>query len=244
MDTVKLFHITADGEKQLPIPPIGGTFQLDRARLAGRLLSTNAGNNYNWKCSQQFMQFLNRAPYQPVFDVLLQDVVVMPLGWHRASDSWDWEGDAYPYWVSWGGTGVDSPALIAANWAEDCTFRKDREDLFNILYTEPDSKPLHQGHLEIKKISKFRDGEFVEYWRWRLPEKFQHLVRYPNRPVILFNHAVFADMMVALDNQRLIYVKDADGQGLITSPDHPLEPVQLDEGWWLLEHPIPETNVD
>jgi hypothetical protein len=204
---------------------------------------------------------MNAAPFQPYFDVLLEDVKVYPLGFHEkpehpnlrvVDDPKSWSGerwgvvdeDARPYWVVWGGTLVESPALVMAAKAEDCTFRKEREELFSVLYTEPDSKPLHQGHMEIKKISKFRDGEFVEYWRWRLPEKFQHLVCYPNRPVILFNHAVFADMMVALDNQRLIYVKDPHSQGLVTSPDHPLEPVQLDEGWWLLEHPIPETNVD
>jgi hypothetical protein len=241
MDTVKLFHVTVDGEKQLPIPPIPGRFQLDRARLAGRLLSTNAGNNYNWKCSQQFLQFLNRAPYQPVFDVLLQDVEIISLGWHQPSDHYDGEY-IHPFWVSWGGTGVDSPALIAANWAEDCAFRKDREALFDILYTEPDSKPLHQGHLEIKHISKFREDE--DFWNWRLPEEFAHLIRYPKRPVVLFNHAVFADKVIALDNKRLIYITDDSNQGLITSPDHPLEPVKLTDGWWLLEHPIPETNVD
>jgi len=238
MDTVKLINITPDGEKQVPIPPVQGQFRLDRARLAGRLLSTKGGNNYNWRCSQQFMQFLNRAPFQPVFNVLLQDVVVIPLGWHERSR--DYGEASYPYWVSWGGTAVHAPALVAANWVEDCSFRKDRETLFDNIYMEPGSKPLYQGHLEIKEVL-FKEGVSLSYW---FPEEFAHLIRYPQRPVILFNHAVFANKVIALDNKRLIYVDDPDAQGLITSPDHPLEPLQLKKGWWHLEHPFPETRID
>ena len=241
MDRIRLIHITPDGEKELPIPPIPGRFQLDRVRLAGRLLSTNAGNLSNWRCSQEFRQFLNRAPFQPYFDVLLQDVEVISLGWHQPSDDWNDEC-SYPYWVSWGGKGEDAPAIVAAKVAEDCTFRKDREELFDILYVEPDSKPLYQGHLEIKKISKFHESEY--FWGWRLPAKYEHLVRYSKRPVVLYNHAVFAYKVVALDNRRLIYIGAPECQGLVSSPDHPLEPVQLDEGWWLLEHPVPIVNVD
>jgi hypothetical protein len=237
---MKLIHITPDGEKELPIPPISGRFQLDRVRLTGRLLSTKAGNLSNWRCSEQFRQFLSHAPFQPYFDVLLQDVEIVSLGWHQPSDSWN--DDSYPFWVSWGGKGEDAPAIVAAKSAEDCTFRKDREELFDSLYVEADSKPIYQGHLEIKRIFKFRQDE--DFWSWILPAKFDHLVRYPQRPVVLYNHAVFAWKAVALDNRRLIYIGDPERQGLISSPDHPLEPVQLDGGWWLLEHPIPTTYVD
>jgi len=256
---IKIHQISPDGEKEVHIPPIPGFFELDRIRLFGRLESTRAGNNYSWLASQPLRELMNAAPFQPYVDVLLEDVEVFSLGFHEkpkhpnlriVDDPQSWSGERWgvvnedirPYWVIWGGTLVDSPALVMAAKAEDCTFRKDRQDLFNILYVESDSKPLYQGHLEIKKISKFKEAEY--FWSWRLPERFRHLVRHPNKPVILFNHAVFVEEAVGYDNQYLIYVKDPHYQGLITSPDHILEPVQLDEGWWLLEHPIPEGKVD
>ena len=256
---IKIHQITPDGEKEVFIPPIPGFFKLDRARLFGRLESTRAGNNYSWLASRPLRELMNAAPFQPYLDVLLEDVEVYPLGFHEkpehpnirfVEDPQSWSGerlravneDIRPYWVIWGGTLVESPAFVMAAKAEDCTFREERRVLFDILYVESDSKSLYQGHLEIKKISKFKEEEY--FWSWRLPEKFEYLVRHPNRPVTLYNHAVFAESVVALDNRRLIYVRDPHYQGLITSPDHPLEPVRLDEGWWLLEHPVPEGGVD
>jgi len=253
MNSIKLFYISSEGEKYIPIPTIAGRFQLDRVRLAGRLMSTRSRRNYDWQCSIQFSEFLNHSPFEPTFDVLLQDVVVFPLGWHSPALSSEiyfdnekakWEyvyEEDYPFWVIWGGTGVDSPALVVARYAEDCTFRKEREELFNILYTEPIYKPHYQGHLEIKYVTKFREEDYFSYW---FPEKFNHLLRHPNRPVILFNHATFVQSVVGLDNKRLVQITDVENQGLITSPDHPLEPFQLKDGWWYLEHPFPAKTVD
>jgi len=262
---IKIHQISPDGEKEVPIPPIPGFFKLDRARLFGRLESTRAGNNYSWLASRPLRELMNAAPFQPYLDVLLEDVEVYLLGFHKkpehpnirivnirfVDDPQSWSGERWgavnedirPYWVIWGGSLVDSPAFVMAAKAEDCTFRKDRQDLFDSLYMESNSKPLYQGHLEVKHISKFKK-EDEDYWRWQLPEKFEHLVHHPNRPVILYNHAVFAESVVALDNQRLVYIKDPHYQGLITSPDHPLESVQLGEGWWLLQHPVPAGRVD
>ena len=64
-------------------------------------------------------------------------------------------------------------------------------------------------------------------------------VGYPQRPVTLFNHAVFVSRVVGLDNVRVVEV---DGEATVTLPDHPFEPVRLGAGTWLMEHPFPSNG--
>jgi hypothetical protein len=227
---INIFVLNEEGLEDLfVIPPIEGDFELQSARLVGRLQSTRGGANYNWFASRGARELMSRAPYEPYINVRLEKIEVRSLGWHcHSQDVAGQEGFA----LSWGGTLVQSPATVYAAQVVDLKKRQERDALFASLKGEPAHQ---QGGLIVDRVLLGnKSPEDVE-------AEFGLSLYRPNRPVVLFNHAVFVTAAVGLDNRRLIWVDpDKVGQkGVVTSPDHPLETISLPGGWWLLEHPFP-----
>ena len=74
--------------------------------------------------------------------------------------------------------------------------------------------------------------------------------------ILFFNHSIifhYSTPYLGFDNRRLVKVEEnPEAKGLchlypvyVVSSDHIDEPIKLSyQGWWLLEHPIPEGDID
>jgi hypothetical protein len=169
----------------------------------------------------------------------------------------------------YGGTLVEAPFVILGPDAVDHTQRAERADLFEAARQYEDAiwaqekRPYESWHRDWRKEQGHLVLSFLpfqhEYCGWeregpedglvrlgvRFRRQFEALARpIPNwpgrRPTTILNHAVVGDVksVAGLDFERIIQV--GPGAATVLSPDHPMEPVVLSAGWWLLSHPRPE----
>lgn len=204
--------------------PIRGIASFDLVHIKGRLKSTRSGLNYNWSANQAARRLIGAAPYEPRIDLWLKDASVTWLGWHQPCD--DVSRCPYKVAVSFGGSLVDAPATVVGDVAYSS--RLSRLAAIEWAKGHQAREFARQGNLVVYEVRC--DGNIG------IDDNALFHNR-PNGPVTLFNHAVFVEAATGLDNYRLVR---AHIRSIITSPDHPLQPVGLGAGrTYLLEHPFP-----
>jgi len=177
------------------------------------------------------------VPPRARVDSTVGPVLVQTLGWHAALPE-SLRDSLGRVAVGVGGSAVDAPFVVyytsSESFVVDHTRRDERKRLFALVAEalgENDPRGgvrLRQGHLTAVRL---REEAFDA-----AEEAASDLAYYPRRPVVLFNHALFADAAIGLDNMRVVKVPNGT---FITSPDHVFEPLVLEGGWWLLSHPWP-----
>lgn len=129
-------------------------------------------------------------------------------------------------------------AITAQGRITDLSRRKEREGIFASLKKIDCVPEYHQGHLAVYAVETPSAYNQDEEWDGSI-------FRHPQRPLVLYNHALFVEAALGLDNKRLFKVRD---ETTLTSPDHPLEPITFNTGngdWYVMEHPIPsDRDVD
>ena len=263
MHDIKLYQVdpfSADLREEIEVPPMRGAFTLPAVRVRGRLARTRTGLNADWSATSKDVM-TSRSSRTPFVDLIFRDATVLSLGYHAPAKKFvridPVLGELYYnpdllWGLSAGGTAVDAPFCIFSHLVPyDVTRRAERELLFACLAEIPSDRTLdvwedgqdlrelwkEQGHLTARRVTwslvSLSDVSDINY--------DPTLERHPNRPVTLFNHAVFVSSVIGLDNMRLIKVEQ---DSVVSSPDHPLERLVLQAGWWLLSHPWPAEDID
>lgn len=231
---MEVWVIKEDQRLKIEIPPLPGSYgPFEGVEVRGRLSSTGGGANYNW-CAN--FELPSRAPFEPFIHLrFLGEAGIQSLGWHMYSSLGGGEAGVS---LSWGGTLVDAPAVVWGQQVVDLTKRAEREQIIEIARSCLDGETWTQGGLTVQPVNITKAEAEAAF------EHYEDVVRRPYAPVTLFNHAIFAAEVVALDNFRLIYFPvNWRLAPVITSPDHLLEPICLEPGWfYLLSHPFPSRN--
>ena len=214
------------------VPPIQGTLTgLEAVRVTGRLKSTAGERAYNWKAN---FPLPTNAPYEPFACLeFRRQSVIRFLGWGKPSTLEYIPRKAKA--LSWGGKFVDTPALVWGGEVVDLSRREERKTFIETAHQAILSYDrLTQGSLVVTPLAT---GVTMEKLGEEAGVNLGEIVRYPRGPVVLYNHAVFVNRVVGYDKYRVVEIGKEGG--VVTSPDHPFEPIALEEGLWLLEHPIP-----
>lgn len=221
------------------VPPMRGEVTgLEAVRVTGRLASTRGGNNYNWDAN---FNLPSAARFEPFVRLEFRgEAGIRFLGWHQFSSLESVPQGAKA--LSWGGSLVDAPALVWGQEVIDLSRRAERRAIVEAAKAEA----------ERRRYTDFQQGRLLVQY---VPATFEQLAekagvtevvlgeitRHPVRPLVVFNHAVFVNRVVGYDTTRLIEV---EREAVITSPDHPFEPLRLGPGVWLLSHPLPAYDQD
>jgi len=204
----------------------------DRAYIAQRLYSTHRGRLWWWKVSQRGQGGLNKSPYWPIWRGWVKEFCWSPEGKEFVRDR------ARILWVDWdvvqGGTGGK---VWGANLAEDVTPYLQAPDWIT-------PAPAIAGALPNLKLD-YPDAKQGHLWVFRVGAPFERITVediWPIETARFYDHIIYKTIVLGKTGTRMaIYVKDGTW---ITSPDHVDQPVRLNSGYWILEHPVPNGDVD
>lgn len=219
----------------------------ENLRVIGRFQST-CGGGAIWKTGKLWKEHLSNAPYEPRIDARVTEGRVTTSPTRTPADFSNSEIGEQELVVSYlaGYFGRDITLRISAK--EIISDRPKRKALFEIIDENMISEQFKQGSLTMSYLTT--DG------MKQIDEKIKDLgdlLKQHSPEVLFFNHCIvfhYSTPYLGFDNKRLIKVEEnPDAEGLypvyVVSSDHIDEPIKLPyQGWWLLEHPIPEGDVD
>jgi len=235
MITIKVDDTSYRVDGELYPIPIGFSYE-GRFLLVGRLLSTRGRRAAWWVAGKNWEPHLSAARYQPFLRCEVEGIVQEISAQTRdLLNEPDPEPDELYSCIRCWGQPRDTLIYIRAKLIS--SDRPLRKLLFEQLSLIP-SLSFHQGNLTASFVySESVDLSLVGYFYPHFPD-YNFLF-----PRFLFNHEIFAPILIPFDTNRLVYSPHKPIK--IVSPHHPLNPIQLEkECWWLLSHPIPTGDVD
>jgi hypothetical protein len=202
--------------------------------LAIRLYQTAGARLCYWTVrDEKVREHLNQAPYQPLWRGWIGEFAWAPEGRdfveereYVLSSMWDVLQGSTGGWYVWGAKMAEdqAPWMLAGEW------RNPVPTIASVLNRlKLGMSYASQGHLGIYQV----DQPFAEYQEER---------EWPREGIRFYNHVVARGVSLGRNATRMcVYTKECTW---VLSPDHHEDPVRLEPGYWILDHPIPSRNGD
>jgi hypothetical protein len=231
------YHVAApvfsrrQSKDSYPLAPGREYTFIEPVYLAVRLYETVGRKLCYWIIEEKARECLNQAPFQPIWRGWVARFAWAPEGKEFAqereyvlSGAWDvLQGSNGGWWI-WGAKMAEdqAPWMKAGEW---------RDPVPTIAGVLDRLKPTWyacQGHLTVYRVEQpFQDCGEREW---------------PRERVRFYNHVVARGVMLGRTATRMcVYTRESTW---LLSPDHYEEPVRLEPGYWILEHPLPRGNGD
>ena len=240
------YKVISDMNEYFPLPA-EICKDIEELHVVGRLISTRGGGA-SWEVGKKWREHSSNSPYRPTINATVENATIRT--WIGRVDSSEPAEDELIV------------SRLAGYWGRDFVLtihgkpesnRPKRKELFEEIDKEKYlGEEIVQGHLVCRRLTA-AGGEMVDNKIIELGIELNKDPVWLKRDSIrIFNHEVYSSyhnlLFVGYDNKRLIKIRYEEGRGeilRIVSPDHLNKPLRLQyEGWWLLEHPLPEDNID